>query len=531
MGRSMNDVIHDRKLKMKTRILLVAVFIAGLTTLGIELSASRLLGSVFGTSNIVWANIIGLILVYLTAGYFIGGRLADRYPKYTTFYQILAWAAFASGIVPIISRPVLVSAAAAVELLDTAVMVGSFLSILILFSVPITMLGTISPFAIRLSIEDTAHAGKVSGRIYAISTLGSILGTFLPVLVLIPAIGTSLTFLVFSLALMLLALVGLAFEDSGKAFRYIWMPILLILLSWLVLRGPLKSTEGQIYETESSYNYIQVVERGGTRYLLLNEGQGIHSVYDADQIATYGTWDYFLAAPFFNPPPFDLPDVERVGIVGLAGGTISKQFTKVYGPVPIDGWEIDPEIIDVGREYFEMNEPNLNALPYDGRWGLQQSAHTYSVIGIDAYRLPYIPWHLTTQEFFREVYDRLDRDGVVVINVGRTLDDRRLIEAMVGTLETVFPSLHLIDVPETFNSILIGTVQPTTFQNLVDNYLNLQDKDTNPFLMDVLERSIQNSQPLPSSSIVFTDDKAPIEQLTDAIALRFIFGGSLDTLR
>ena len=330
---------------------------------------------------------------------------------------------------------------------------------------------------------------------------------------------------------MLLALIGLAFEGMEKALRYIWMPILLIVLSWLVLRGPFKATDGQIFETESSYNYIQVVERGGTRYLLLNEGQGIHSVYDPDQIATFGTWDYFLAAPFFNSSPYQLKDVERVGIVGLAGGTISKQFTKVYGPIPIDGWEIDPKIIEVGREFFEMNEPNLNALPFDGRWGLQQSDHTYSVIGIDAYRLPYIPWHLTTQEFFIEVRDHLDRDGVVVINVGRTLNDRRLIAAMVGTLQTVFPSLHLIDVPETSNSILIGTVQPTTFQNLVDNFLYLQDEDADPFLLDVLERAIQNLQPLPSSSFVFTDDKAPIEQLIDAIALRFIFEGSLDTLR
>jgi spermidine synthase len=523
--------ITETKKMNRARILLFAVFIAGLTTLGIELSASRLLGSVFGTSNIVWANIIGLILVYLTVGYFIGGRLADRYPNFVTFYQILAWAAFAAGIVPIIARPVLLNAAFAVEMLDTAVMVGSFLSILILFSVPITLLGTISPFAIRLSIVDTADAGKVSGRIYAISTLGSILGTFLPVLVLIPAMGTSLTFLVFSLTLLTIALFGLAFENTRKALRYGWMPLLLILLSWLVLRGPLKATEGQIFETESSYNYIQVVERGGTRYLLLNEGQGIHSVYDPDEIATHGTWDYFLAAPFFNPSPIGMSDVKRIGIVGLAAGTISKQYTKVFGPIPIDGWEIDPEIIAVGRVYFDMNEPNLNALPFDGRWGLNQSEHNYSVIGIDAYRLPYIPWHLTTQEFFREVHDHLDSDGAVVINVGRTLNDRRLIEAMVGTLQTVFPSLHLIDVPETFNSILIGTVKQTTFQNLVDNFLFLQEQEVDPLLMDVLERAIQNIQPLPSTSIVFTDERAPIEQLTDAIALRFIFEGSLDTLK
>lgn len=527
----MNDASPVSASRYRPRILLFAVFIAGLATLGIELSASRLLGNVFGTSNIVWANIIGLILVYLTAGYFIGGRLADRYPNHITFYQIICWAAFASGIVPIVSRPVLLNAANAVEFLDTAVMVGSFLAILILFSVPVTMLGTISPFAIRLSIVEPSDAGKISGKIYAISTLGSILGTFLPVLVLIPAIGTSLTFMVFSLSLMAIGLIGYALEDWRKALRYIWMPVLLILLSWLFLRGPLKSTEGQIYETESSYNYIQVVERGGTRYLLLNEGQGIHSIFDPDQLATYGTWDYFLAAPFFNAAPYEATSVERVAIVGLAGGTISKQITKVYGPIPIDGWEIDPEIINVGREFFEMNERNLNALPFDGRWGLNHSENTYSVIGIDAYRLPYIPWHLTTQEFFQEVREHLVQDGVVVINVGRTLNDRRLIEAMVGTLGSVFPSLHLIDVPETFNSILIGTMKPTSFQNIVDNYLHLQGQETDPLLLDILERTIANVQPLPYSSIVFTDDKAPIEQLTDAIALQFIFEGSLDTLR
>ncbi len=527
----MNDGLSDSKKSNRIRLLLIAVFIAGLTTLGIELSASRLLGNVFGSSNIVWANIIGLILVYLTAGYFIGGRLADRYPKFITFYQILAWAAFAAGIVPIVAKPVLLNAASAVELLDTAVMVGSFLSILILFSIPITMLGTISPFAIRLSIEDTADAGKVSGRVYAISTLGSIFGTFLPVLVLIPSIGTSMTFLFFSLTLLAIALAGLAFEDVKVAIRYLWMPLLLIFLSWLVLRGPLKATVGQIYETESAYNYIQVVERDGTRYLFLNEGQGIHSVYNPDQVATYGTWDYFMAAPFFNPAPVRTADVKRVGIVGLAAGTISKQYTVVFGAIPIDGWEIDPEIIAVGRQYFDMNEPNLTALPYDGRWGLNRTEYTYSVIGIDAYRLPYIPWHLTTQEFFREVHDHLDPDGVVVINVGRALNDRRLIEAMVGTMQTIFPTLHLIDVPETFNSILIGTVQETTFQNLVDNYISLQEQNVDPLLLDVLERAIENSQPLPSTSVVYTDDKAPIEQLTDAIVLRFIFEGSLDTLR
>ncbi len=285
----------------RTTLLLITVFFAGMTGLGVEMTASRLLGNVYGTSNIVWANIIGLMLVYLTAGYFIGGRWADRSPAPRTFYRIIAWAAFTAGLVPLVARPVLRGAADAVEALDTAVMAGSFLSVLILFSVPVTLLGCVSPFAIRLAITDPAKAGTTSGRVYAISTLGSILGTFLPVLLLIPSIGTARTFLAFSLGLMAIGFVGLAGADRRAAARYLWMPVALLALAWWVLQSPIKDTEGQIFETESSYNYIQVIERQGTRYLLLNEGQGIHSVYNPAGGATFGTWDYFLAAPFFNP--------------------------------------------------------------------------------------------------------------------------------------------------------------------------------------------------------------------------------------
>jgi spermidine synthase len=509
----------------------VAVFVAGLTTLGVELTASRLLGDVFGTSNIVWANIIGLILVYLTAGYFIGGRWADRSPRPGTFYRLLAWGAFFAGVVPSVARPVLRLAAAAFENLDAAVMLGSFLGVLILFSVPVTLLGCVSPFAIRLALRRTESAGTVSGRMYALSTLGSILGTFLPVLWLIPTIGTARTFLALSLTLMLVALIGIGVTDFRAAVRYVLLPIVLILVSWISLRGPIKDSAGQIYEKESAYNYIQVVERDGARYLLLNEGQGIHSVYEPGSLATLGTWDYFLTAPFFNPAPMTTADVTRLGIVGLAAGTIAKQYTQVYGPIPIDGWEIDPEIVDVGRKYFDMNEPNLNVFVSDGRWGLDHSSHKYNVIAVDAYRLPYIPWHLTTREFFLIVRDHLLDDGVLAINVGRTPDDRRIIEAFVGTLRSVFPSVYVVDVPNTFNTLVYATVQPTASTDLADNLEVLARAGAPPLLMDTLARTIINLKPTPTSDVVFTDDLAPIEQLTNAVAIRFILGGDLSSLK
>jgi predicted membrane-bound spermidine synthase len=173
------------------RYLLFTVFVSGMTTLAAELAAGRLIGNVFGTSNLVWASIIGLILIYLTLGYFIGGKWADADPTPAKMYRILAWSAFTLGLVPYIAGPVLRSAATAFEVLQVGVLGVSFVAVLVLFSIPITLLGTISPFAIRLSVDDPSKAGQISGQIYAVSTLGSFIGTFLPTLVTIPAIGTT----------------------------------------------------------------------------------------------------------------------------------------------------------------------------------------------------------------------------------------------------------------------------------------------------------------------------------------------------
>ncbi len=226
-----------------------------------------------------------------------------------------------------------------------------------------------------------------------------------------------------------------------------------------------------------------------------------------------------------------LDSVNRLGLIGLAAGTIAKQFTQVFGSIPIDGWEIDPDIVVTGQSLFSMNEPNLNVIVADGRWGLSHSQYRYNVIGVDAYRLPYIPWHLTTQEFFLEVYNHLDADGVMVINVGRTPGDRRLIEAMVGTIGSVFSTVHVVDVPNTFNTILYGTVQPSRAENLVANHVLLESEGAPLALLDSMKRAIDNLQPTPLSDTVFTDDWAPIEMLTNAMVIQFILGGELDILR
>lgn len=496
-----------------------------MTTLAVELTASRLLDAYFGTSTLVWASIIGLILIYLAAGYFLGGRWADRSPSYETMFAILAWGAFLCGLVPLVARPVLSLAADAFDQMMIGVLFGSFTGVLILFSAPITLLGTISPFAIRLVLTDARKAGSVSGQIYTVSTVGSFIGTFLPSLLLIPLVGTVRTFLLFSLFLTLTALGGLwLFSGWQKALRFAWMPLLLAVFLAFGSRAALKASEGQIYEGESAYNYVQVLEIDGYRMLRLNEGQGIHSVYHPTILSYSGPWEQFLAAPFFNAPPYTPQQVQRIAIVGLAAGTTARQATFVYGSIPIDGWEIDPLIIDIGRKYFDMNMPNMKAYAQDGRWGLEHSPEKYTIIGVDAYRPPYIPPHLTTREFFQIVYNHLTEDGAAVINVGRSPTDRTLIGALAHTLLQVFPSVYVVDVPLSFNSLIYATRQPTSWDNLYANYDRLSKQEgSHPLLLEVLQRAVMLRQEIPPSEVLFTDDKAPIEWITNTMVLSYVF--------
>jgi len=508
--------------KRDTTYLYVTAFAGGLVSLGVELAASSLLRPHFGTANLVWAAIIGLILLYLTAGYFLGGRWADRSPRPATLYQIVAWAAFLVGLVPFAAHPVLRLASLGFANFDAAMLGGSFVAVLILFSVPVTLLGCVSPFIIRLAIEDVTSAGRVAGRVYAISTAGSFVGAFLPDLVLVPTVGTRNTFVLLSLLLLAVALVGLARSGFRRLPLYLWMPALILLLALLLRGQPVKAAAGAIYETESAYNYIQVVEQDGCRSLLLNEGQGIHSVYCPDQLRTPGPWDYFLIAPYFNPPPYTPERVQRVAIIGLAAGTMARQYTAAYGPLPIDGVEIDPQIVRVGREFFAMNEPNLHVAVADGRYWLARSGQQYSVIGVDAYRLPYIPPHLTTVEFFRQVRDHLTADGVVVINVGHTPRDYRLVEAMLATLLQVFPSAHVMDVPNSFNAVVVATVQPSEAGYLLANLPGLAGND---FLYAAAAQAAANLRPTQPGTVVFTDDRAAIELMTNALVFNFVLQG------
>ncbi|HEY6410130.1 MAG TPA: fused MFS/spermidine synthase, partial [Ktedonobacteraceae bacterium] len=440
-------------------LLILLVFVAGACSLAVELSASRLLAPYFGTSLFVWANLIGLILLYLTIGYYLGGRLADRYPRPAVLYLLTIIASLLIGIIPFISRPILYWSLSSFATYSVSVFYGSLVSVILLFALPMILLGCVSPFAIRLSVQQVVHSGRTAGQLYAISTAGSIFGTFLPVLWLIPTIGTFRTFIVIALSLLLVSIVALV-ASSGSRVRGAsparsgphksLLSLLLLIPLGLALfgsQGPIKPSSGTngggvlVTERESPYNYIQVVRVGNEMQLVLNEGLGIHSIYNPDQILTGGPWDYFLVAPLFNKAPFSQNQVHKVGIIGLGAGTIPREFSAAYGPIPIDGVEIDGTIVNLAQQYFHMNEPNLHVIVQDGRYFLQTTKAQYDVIGIDAYQQPYVPFQLTTREFFQEVRTHLSPTGVAVINAGRTCCDFRLVEALAQTMRSVFTNV------------------------------------------------------------------------------------------
>ncbi len=503
--------------------LMALVFIGGMASMALEMCASRLLAPYFGTSLFVWANLIGLVLIYLSAGYFFGGRLADRYPSRRLLCSLTAVAALATGLIPFISHPVLEWSVSGLDNANASVFYSSLLAVILLFSVPVTLLGFVSPFAVRLSVRRVGSTGRSAGSLYALSTAGSIVGTFLPVLVLIPAWGVRRTLLAVCVALLAASLWGMGWPARIAASIPGAVLLVPLLLPQLAPLGALKPERGLVFEQESFYNYIQVVRQDdGTIDLVLNEGHAIHSVYNPDRILTGWYWDYYLAAPYFNSGAA-AGQVHRVAIIGLAGGTIARQFTAAYGPVPIDGVEIDPAIVAAGRRYFDMTEPNLHVHIADGRTYLRTTHEMYDVVAIDAFQQPYIPFQLTTKEFFEEIRAHLSPTGVICLNTGHTKTDYRLVQAFVNTLSQVFPSVYTFNVPDTFNTEVMATMAPTSLSTFRANLATAQG----PILPEVASEVLPVAQAAHAEpgGIVFTDDQAPVEQLTDQLLLSYIQQG------
>ncbi|CAN5666683.1 fused MFS/spermidine synthase [soil metagenome] len=501
------------------RMVMPMVFVGGMSSIAIELATSRLIAPYFGTSTFIWANLIGLTLAYLALGYYIGGILADRYPSAALLFAIAMVAGVSAGFIPYLSRPVLRASLGAIDSVDAGAFYGSLIGVIVLLAVPVTCFGCFTPFAIRLRATGVESTGRTAGRVWALSTVGSILGSFLPVLILIPLFGTRNAFLILSVLVISIAAVGLlASRATMLALVAAGSAMLLVTLGTVVDSGSIKPPyRGELVEeAESDYHYIQVLNDDGRYLLALNEGHAIHSIHDPQNVVTGGPWDYFAIAPLF----LDNEDasIESALIVGLAGGTAARTILEVFPDATVDGVEIDADIVELGEKYFALSDPRITSFVEDGRYFLSTTDSTYDMIGIDAYRQPYIPFHLTTTEFFYEVADQLNLDGVVVVNAGRTATDFRLVDALASTMLDIFPYVYLIDAERYHNTLIFGTFAPSGVGNLV---ARAASSDPSLPLGEIATSAVATGLPRVAEQTIdpYTDDHAPVEWLVDRMIL------------
>jgi spermidine synthase len=486
---------------MPRRRIEVLAAVVGAASLGAEIAAARLLAPWFGASTIVWANTIATVLVALSAGYWIGGRLADYDPTLRGLSRVVLVAALMLAAIPFVSEPFLRISVEALDAVRAGAFVGSLLAVLFLIALPVLLLGTVAPYAVRLSVRRVEEAGSVAGRLYAISTIGSLVGVFASALVLIPLVGTRRTFLAFALALALVAVPALS-------RRFVSAPAALAALM-LVPAGTVKATDGArvIWERETEYQYARVLEDDdGERRLELNEGQAIHSLYRPGSWLTGNYWDEMLVLPFAarRDPP------RSVAILGNAAGTTARAFGRFFPKARVDGVEIDGELTEMGRRLFDLRGPDLHLHTADARPFLRRADRRWDLIVVDAYRQPYIPFYLATQEFFELARERLEPGGALAINVGHPEGSDDLEEVLTATMGSVFATV-LRDPSQDVNTVLVATDARVSAARLRAAVPALP-----PPLRPVAAAAARRLAPGLPGGRVYTDDHAPVEWLIDA---------------
>jgi spermidine synthase len=487
----------------------VVAAVVGAASLGAEIAAARLLAPWFGASTIVWANTIATVLVALSAGYWVGGRLADRDPTLEGLSRVVLCAGGLLALVPFVAAPFLRVSVQALDRVEAGAFAGSLFAVLVLVATPVVLLGAVAPYAVRLSVHTVEEAGRVAGRLYAISTLGSLAGTFLSALVLIPLVGTRRTFLAFAFALALVAVPALR-------RRFKLAPVVVAVLLAIPV-GTVKATGDArvIWDRETEYQYARVVEDpDGERRLELNEGEAVHSVYRPGEWLTDDYWDEMLALPLATGQA-----PRSAAILGNAAGTTARAYGHYFPNARVDGVEIDPALTEVGRRLFDLRGPHLHLHNADARPFLRQSRARWDVIVVDAYRQPYIPFYLATREFFGEVRDHLTPRGVVLINVGHPRDSDRLEKVLSATMGEVFRTV-LRDPVKSTNTVLLGSDAPVSAAAM-----QAAERPLPPDLAAVTAAAAARLAPPLRGGDVYTDDRAPVEWLIDASIVKVAADG------
>jgi spermidine synthase len=477
------------------------VFVVGSASLGAEIAAARLMAPFFGASTIVWANTIGVVLVSLSVGYWVGGRFADRHPHRQGLCTLVLIAGLAVAIIPFAADPFLDVSVDALDQVSAGAFIGSLLAVSVLVAPPVMLLGAASPYAIRLAVERVEESGTIAGRIYAISTVGSLVGVWSSALLFVPLLGTRRTFLLFGLLCALVALAGVRRRAA------IAVPATIIALLAIPV-GTIKAAgDGVVLEeADTEYQYARVVEEpDGVRELELNEGQAVHSMYRPGSYLTGNIWDEYLVLPFaaLDRPP------ARVAILGNAAGTTARAYGHYFPASVVDGVEIDPELTRLGRKWFDMQNPRLNIHHDDARPYLRRTDERYDLIMVDAYRQPYIPFYLATREFFELVRDRLRPGGAVVVNAGHPEGQDDLEKVLAATMNEAFSTV-LRDPSEDTNTLLLGTNSGASRARLARAAGTLH-----PDLRPIALAAVARIAPRLEGGTVYTDDKAPVEWLID----------------
>ncbi len=503
---ALSKFYQDKLWKLK-----ILTFTSGAIIMGLEIATSRILTPVFGSTIYTWGSLIGVILSGLSLGYFLGGKVADNYPRFDKICGIV----FSVGLfivgIPFFAPFVVDATVSTLPGTQFTPLIATFL--LLIF--PSVLLGFVSPYVIKLGTSTLQRVGNISGNLYSIATIGSIFGTFVTVFVLIPNLAVNQ--IIFGIGILLVAssLIGL-----GKPPKIIAVAILVILI---VPWAPISMTSVPhygtlIYEKETLFSHLDVTEYGDNRSLYLD---GIrHSSMNLndplDLVIDYT--EYFHLGMMFNPSFTD------VLFVGGGAFTGPKNFLAVYPETKIDVIEIDSDVIDVAKNYFDLQDtPRLQIFNDDARKHLTIFDKKYDVIILDAYASTYVPYHLMTHEFFQTLEDRLEPDGVIVSNFIGSIEGKnsQMVKAVYNTMLQTFPVnyIFLTEVKPTNiqNVMIVSSNQPYDFDRL-DLY-EIAKNNPSSYLVDELsfdDHFYQKSIDLSKAPII-TDQRNPLEVMINPI--------------
>jgi spermidine synthase len=504
-----DEIQEQREMKMLSLYIYVLAFFSGMCIMAVELCASRLMAPFFGTSTFVWTNVIGIIMIALSIGYFVGGRLADRKPRLHILLKLLMAASAFLLALPFVASPLVRWLASIMGNFNSSfsfIFLGSLCAITLLFSPPIVVMGMTSPFLIRI-IARNGHVGDSAGHIFGISTIGSVLGTFLPILVFIPTLGTSTTILFFAAALFIVTALGFANRKAALLCVAAAVPFLFPI-------PPMREIPGRVYSTESAYQYIEVFDRGSYRYLAYNDAVGVQTVANKRSVFTGLYYDYYSLLPLLlEAPP------KSALIIGMGGGIIANQIYYFYPEIGIDAVEIDPKVIEIARTYFALVD-TVRVFNQDGRIFANLGKRKYDIVIIDAYtQQVYIPFHLTTIEFFGHVKKGLSNKGILAMNVSSARDDSPLIRSITNTLRLVFGHVYQLRIPNSVDHLVLASDGSIDFGfpgGPVEKGMKDMAHYSQRFFTEI--QYDERYKPL-------TDDRAPIEHMVDWEILKQLIRG------